>query len=118
MSEITWEITDHICRKCGGRILRSVSGAGVTPGGNSIHRCADCGASTTRMGPGDVCWCDFKMRGQTYPAYRCVSVSWADGDDHRMDLLRRSGYCDSDSRQVVPVLRKDLSDLMRAEEQK
>ena len=39
---ITWTLTDHLCRHCGGRILQSASGVGPTAGGNPLYRCADC----------------------------------------------------------------------------
>ena len=39
----TWAIEDHLCRSCGGRILRCVKGNGMTPGGNPLYKCADCG---------------------------------------------------------------------------
>ena len=35
--KLTWALEDHLCRSCGGRILRSVSGAGMTPGGDPRH---------------------------------------------------------------------------------
>lgn len=38
----TWALTDHLCRDCGGRVLRCVTGNGITPGGNPIYKCADC----------------------------------------------------------------------------
>ncbi len=52
-----WAIEDHICRKCGGRILRRVTGGGATPGGNPVFRCASCGTQKSGMGPGVLCCC-------------------------------------------------------------
>lgn len=71
----TWSLTDHVCKGCGGRILRCASGAGMTPGGNPVWRCADCGASTSSMGPDSLCWCGFSHRSQRATAYVCAPFS-------------------------------------------
>ncbi len=116
MTDITWAITDHICRSCGGRILRSVTGAGMTPGGNSIYRCADCWASTTRMGPDEVCWCGFAMKGSRQPAYMCIPVSMARGNEALMQAIKRCGYNDRSNQEVAIILRADWKEIKRAEE--
>lgn len=72
---ITWKLVDHLCSSCGGRILMSVAGAGMTPGGNPIYRCADCGKSAASMGPQEICWCGFSHRGQNATAYMCLPYS-------------------------------------------
>ena len=61
-SKLTWALEDHLCRSCGGRILRSVSGAGMTPGGNPVIKCADCGKAAAASGPEALCWCGFSHR--------------------------------------------------------
>ena len=71
----TWALEDHLCRSCGGRVLRCVSGNGATPGGNPIYKCADCGAASASMGPSAICWCGFSHRSQSATAYRCVPFS-------------------------------------------
>ena len=73
---ITWSIEDHICRDCGGRILRSVTGAGMTPGGNSIYQCADCGKKAHKAN--DVCWCGYMQRSNNMRPYRCFNFSIID----------------------------------------
>lgn len=72
---MTWALEDHLCKKCGGRILRCVSGGGVTGGGNPIFRCADCDAGMSAMGPEALCWCGFTHRRQEENPYRCVPYS-------------------------------------------
>lgn len=76
MKIITWVLEDHLCNDCGGRILRSVSGVGATPGGNPVFKCADCGKATSGMSANVLCWCGYSMRlnhGRT--AYRCLPFS-------------------------------------------
>lgn len=75
MSRRTWAIEDHLCKDCGGRILRCVTGGGPTGGGNPIFKCADCGASSSSMGPAVLCWCGFSMKHNNSTAYRCLPFS-------------------------------------------
>lgn len=63
----TWAIEDHLCRHCGGRILRCVRGNGPTGGGNPLYRCSLCGRSAAAIGPEALCWCDRIL-------YRCSST--------------------------------------------
>ena len=73
VSKMRWVLEDHLCKGCGGRILRCVSGGGPTPGGNPIYRCADCSAATSSMGPQDLCWCGYHSRRNHHLAgYVCV----------------------------------------------
>lgn len=37
----TWTIEDHLCRKCGGKILRCATGTGMSSGRESMYRCAE-----------------------------------------------------------------------------
>jgi len=71
----TWTIEDHLCRSCGGRILRCATGNGMTPGGNPVFKCADCGKSTAAMGPDALCWCGFSHRLNNATAYVCKPFS-------------------------------------------
>lgn len=70
--EIHWVLEKHLCRHCGGRVLRSVKGAGVTPGGNPIYKCASCGISTSSTSPSAVCWCGFSHWSNSSGAYKCL----------------------------------------------
>ena len=103
-----WQIEDHLCKKCGGRILRCVSGNGITGGGNPIFRCADCGVSTSAMGPQALCWCGFEHRRQNQTAYRCVPYSIL---EDRPELLRAFRACGCDPEKggdVGIMLERDL----------
>ena len=70
-----WVIEDHLCRACGGRILRCVSGNGMTPGGSPVFKCADCGVSKADTGPEELCWCGMRHRNNNIRAYACVPFS-------------------------------------------
>lgn len=72
---ITWQLVDHLCSKCGGRILKSVSGVGMSPGGNPLFRCADCGENCFGLSPSNICWCGMKQKFQSFPAYTCMPYS-------------------------------------------
>lgn len=76
MKQETWALEDHLCRACGGRLLRRVGGPSVmTPGGNPIYRCANCGTQKSSMGPDDLCWCGFTHRMNNARPYRCLPFS-------------------------------------------
>lgn len=105
----TWIIEDHLCRHCGGRILRCVTGNGITAGGNPIYKCADCGKSRASMGPLDLCWCGFSHRqnhGST--AYVCVAFSILKERPWLKHEFAMCG-CDSTRGEVGIMLRESLS---------
>lgn len=104
---ITWSLIDHLCKGCGGRMLRSASGAGATPGGNPIYRCADCGASTASMGPESLCWCGFNHRMQNATAYQCVPFSVL---EERPELKAAFAACGCDPKrgEVGIMLERDF----------
>lgn len=71
-----WTIEDHICRFCnGGRILKCEDGTCISPGGNPLWRCADCGKSCYSLIPDPICWCGFKFKNENHCAYICVPFS-------------------------------------------
>lgn len=77
-TRIHWVMVEHMCRSCGGRVLGSVAHAGMTPGGNPIARCADCGKSSTSMaGWQDICWCGHEMKFNNHLQrnYMCLPFS-------------------------------------------
>lgn len=55
-----WEITDHLCRNCYGRILERTKQ--VSDGFVKEVRCSNCGFSATG-GHARICWCGYKMPG-------------------------------------------------------
>lgn len=95
--QITWSLTDHMCRTCGGRVLQSASGVGATGGGNPLFRCADCGVCTSGMGPNCLCYCGFEHRRASTQtnAYRCVRVDKGKEDKAMRAALLSCGFdCD------------------------
>jgi len=108
MRRQAWVLEDHLCRACGGRILRCVSGGGMTGGGNPIYLCADCGASRAQMGPDELCWCGFSHRRQSIQAYKCVPYSIL---LERPELLKAFRACGCDPErggEVGIMLESDL----------
>lgn len=52
-----WNLTDHVCHRCFGRLLIRQTAGGT------LVRCANCGAE--RIGsPTDLCCCGLKVRNQ------------------------------------------------------
>lgn len=107
MKAITWTITDHLCRYCGGRVLQSASGAGMTPGGNPIYRCADCGKKSSAMLPDVICWCGLKHRGQEEAPYRCLPFSVLKDRPYLREAFASCG-CDPERGEVGIVTEADL----------
>lgn len=105
---ITWTLTDHLCRHCGGRILQSASGVGPTAGGNPLYRCADCGEGCVDIGPEVVCWCGMKHRNQIEePAYRCLPFSILTEKPWLREAFMACG-CDPDRGEVGIVMKRDM----------
>lgn len=106
--QITWVLEDHLCKGCGGRILRAVSGVGVTPGGNPVFRCADCGVTTSSMGPQSLCWCGFSHRQQHHmTAYRCLPFAVLKERPNLEAAFRACG-CDPRRGEIGVVLERDM----------
>ena len=107
-STLTWALEDHLCRSCGGRILRSVKGAGITPGGNPVFKCADCGKSVAASGPEALCWCGFSHRSNHHiTAYRCLPFSLIESRPE-LELMFKACGCDPKRGEVGIVLESDL----------
>lgn len=109
----TWAIEDHLCRKCGGRILRCVTGNRVTGGGNPVFRCADCGAAQAAMGPQCLCWCGFSHRRQELNPYMCVPYSVLDEMPQLIRAFRDCG-CDPEAGGDVGIML--VSDYLRVKD--
>lgn len=102
-----WSLEDHLCRACGGRILRCVSGGGATPGGNPIFKCADCGQSISGTGPAVLCWCGFSHRGNRgITAYVCLPFSVLKNQPELEQAFRACG-CAPDRGEVGIMLEKN-----------
>lgn len=115
-----WAIEDHLCASCGGRVLRCAQGGGITPGGNPIYKCADCGKGGASLGPGAICWCGFHHRSQAAGAYRCVpfSVLKEYPEEVSQELLRafRACGCDEGRTEVGIMLAIDLCRALKKRE--
>lgn len=59
-----WELTDHVCRVCLGRVLRR-----KVPGG-WVNRCADCGAEMAGKVE-NLCACGAKLKTGKNAGFRC-----------------------------------------------
>jgi len=104
----TWELEDHLCKACGGRILRCVTGAGMTPGGNPVFKCADCGRATSGMSPDVLCWCGFSHRGNhNSTAYVCQPFTVLK-DRPELEQAFRACGCDPSRGEVGIMLKRDL----------
>ena len=111
---IAWVLEDHLCKACGGRILRSHSGTGMTPGGNPIYKCADCGTNRADMGPQKLCWCGFTHKLQSATAYRCVSYALLKDYPDLIAAFRSCGCDPERGGEVGIVIEKDLYRIINA----
>lgn len=91
-----WEITDHACRHCMGRILRRAKS-----GGGFVVCCSECGASVD----GDctsLCWCGVEVRG--YGAvFECIRNENISQESPQQVLVREKHM--TKSREKEPVRR-------------
>lgn len=99
-------LEDHVCRSCGGRILRQLN-HGPTPGGNPVYRCANCGVASSSMGPDRLCWCGFQFRAQHATAYRCLPFSILKDRPELLEAFRSCG-CEPGRQEVGVVLESAL----------
>lgn len=63
-----WEITDHLCSGCMGRVLMR------SRDGQVEVRCSNCGG-TGEGRPGAICWCGYRLKaGSSAQRFQCVAV--------------------------------------------
>ena len=112
-TEATFTLEPHICMRCGGRILRFAR-PGMTPGGNPLFRCADCGAQKSGFGPNVLCWCGYAHRGQHLHGYVCVPFSAVTEHPQLRAALLACG-CDPDNkRSEIGIVRmRDYTTVMQ-----
>lgn len=110
---ISWVIEDHLCRSCGGRVLRSVRGAGMTPGGNPIYKCSVCGKSSASLSASSICWCGFSHRLNNTTAYRCLPFSVLEKHP-KLEAAFRACGCDPKRGEVGIALETDVNRLLGA----
>lgn len=110
--EMTWALTDHLCKSCGGRVLRCVGGSGPTPGGNPLYKCADCGKSVAAMGSDALCWCGYSHK-HNHNATAYVCKPFAILQDHP-EFLRAFQACGCDPKrggEVGIMLERDFKEI-------
>ena len=109
MKQQLWALTDHLCRGCGGRVLECMQGQGMTPGGNPVWKCADCGKTTSAFGPEALCWCGFSHKlNHNATAYVCRPFSIL---SERPELLAAFQACGCDPKrggEVGIMLERDF----------
>jgi hypothetical protein len=116
----TWAIEDHLCKSCGGRILRCVTGNGMSPGGNPTFMCADCGKAAWGMGVGDseLCWCSFNHRRNKEGFYTCLPFAIIEArplvKQKLINAFRNCG-CEPDKGGVGIVLTETYRDILEEE---
>lgn len=111
MDNRTWVLVDHLCRKCGGRILKCVTNNGMTPGGNPWYKCADCGNEHAGH-PSDLCWCGMSHRNQSDTPYVCLSFSILKEHPEYEQAFRACG-CDPKRGEVGVALNEMLRNVYR-----
>ena len=107
MSERTWKLENHLCRACGGRILRCVTGTGPSPGGNPLFKCADCGITAYGMTASELCWCGMHHRNNSLNPYICLPFSILHEKPDLKNAFLSSG-CDPDRGEVGVILESQL----------
>jgi len=63
-----WEVTDHVCRACFGRILKRES----DDGDGWLYRCSNCGAEAAGRRETVICSCGIKLRTGKDAGIRCM----------------------------------------------
>ena len=108
MKNERFTLEDHLCRSCGGRVLRLLN-HGPTGGGNPIFRCASCGVAASGLGPEGICWCGFGHRNNPTGAYQCRPFSViADSPELDWASLFRACGCEPGRGEVGIVSRATL----------
>lgn len=85
-----FQLTDHLCRFCGGRILEEMN-HGPTGGGKPVWRCADCGARNSALTPAILCWCGAEWRNGDSMNMQCVAIADAHDDPLLVEALAQCG---------------------------
>jgi len=112
-SDRHWVLADHLCSGCGGRILKCVKGGGMTPGGNPVWKCAQCGNTKADMVP--PCWCQMTMRMNEHDRpYRCFPFSVL-AEFPKLEHGFRACGCDPARGEVGIMTFADYNRLMRSD---
>lgn len=108
-AERHWIIEDHLCRDCGGRILKCAKNTGMSPGGNPLYKCANCGKSTWGISANCLCWCGMAHRNQSMNAYICLPFSIIEEKPEVKEMFLRCG-CDPARGEVGIVLMREFKE--------
>ncbi len=109
--EETWALEPHLCRDCGGRIMRRVGGPAImTAGGNPMYRCVGCGKGRADMGCSSLCWCGYSIGGSRGSAYTCQPFSVLVKEPYLREGFLAFG-CDPARGEVGVMLQTDLARL-------
>lgn len=106
-AKATWKLTNHLCRKCSGRVLVNVGG-GPTGGGNPMWMCADCEAASAQPDSSCICWCGATNRGGRPMGFVCVRV-----DDVLLTETFAKYGIDADRGVVTVIAEADLREAQR-----
>ena len=63
---LRWELTDHCCRVCFGRVLVRTRFDNV-----KVHKCSNCETEVVSDAPGGLCCCGMKLRTNRDAGVRC-----------------------------------------------
>ena len=86
----TWVFEPHRCMDCSGRIMRCVTGNGMSPGGNPMYKCADCGKCRWAL-VCDICWCRLEFKNQVDCGYQCVEFKKIEDYPGLLNAFRSCG---------------------------
>ena len=94
-----WEPVDHLCRKCGSRIMATSE---MSPSGK-IYKCFTCGAESYNVKK--ICWCGAFTKGAT-PNYICMPTKIIEEKKEVAELLEEAFHsCGIDPKEkLVGVL--------------
>ena len=107
--EKTWQLEDHLCKKCGGRILKSASESGANSKGETLFRCANCGKAEYGFSPSVICWCGMDHTHQGASKYKCAPYSVLENRPDLLESFKACGYDPENGAEVGVLLTKDLS---------
>ena len=86
-----WQLTDHICRECQGRIL--VASGGATGGGGPLWMCADCERAGAAMSPDHLCGCGMYFKNSEPGKWMCLRFPDFRSDQAWLvDVFAHCGY--------------------------
>lgn len=86
----------------------------MTPGGNPVFKCADCGKANASMGPETLCWCGYSHRGQNATAYICQPFTVLKERPQMLEAFRSCG-CEPGRTEVGIMLERDYHNALKGQ---